>query len=118
MDSIASYITLIYEKTTKAMLNIQGLIYNYGFRCRINALITCFVCPFKRRTGLERYPRPLFSKYAGLSFENNTNAAKVAMNNLKALINHVEAQIDKKITPAAAAEIIQQTNAIMAALSN
>ena len=47
----------------------------------------------------------------------NPNDAKVAMNNLKALINHVEAQIDKKITPDAAAEIIQRVNAIIAALS-
>ena len=48
----------------------------------------------------------------------NPNDAKVAMNDLKALINQVEAQVDKKITPEAAAEVIQQANAIMAALSN
>jgi hypothetical protein len=47
---------------------------------------------------------------------DNPNAAKVAMNDLKALTNHVEAQIDKKITPEAAAEIIQQANTIIAAL--
>jgi hypothetical protein len=46
----------------------------------------------------------------------NPNDAKVAMNDLKALINQVEAQIDKKITPEAAAEIIQQANATIAAL--
>ena len=42
--------------------------------------------------------------------KDNPNAAKVAMNNLKALINYVEAQIDKKITPEAAATIIQRAN--------
>lgn len=45
--------------------------------------------------------------------KNNPNAAKVAMNDLKALTNHVEAQIDKKITPEVAAEIIEQANAII-----
>jgi len=60
----------------------------------------------------------LVKVYAALSAleKDNPNAAKVAMNNLKALINHVEAQIDKKITPAAAAEIIQQANTIIAVL--
>jgi hypothetical protein len=38
------------------------------------------------------------------------------MNDMKALINHVEAQTDKKIKPEAAAEIIQKANAIIAAL--
>jgi len=42
---------------------------------------------------------------------------KVAMNDLKALINHVEAQTNKKITPEAAAEIIQQANDIIATLA-
>ncbi|MHC4438185.1 MAG: FIMAH domain-containing protein, partial [Planctomycetota bacterium] len=45
--------------------------------------------------------------------KDNPNAAKVAMNDLKALTNHVEAQIDKKITPEVAAEIIEQANAII-----
>jgi hypothetical protein len=48
----------------------------------------------------------------------NPNDAKVAMNDLKALINQVEAQVGKKITPEVAAEVIQRANAIMAALSN
>jgi len=47
----------------------------------------------------------------------NPNDAKVAMNDLKALINQVEAQIDKKITSDAAAKIIQQANAIIVALN-
>jgi len=48
--------------------------------------------------------------------KGNPNDAKVAMNDLKALINQVEAQEDKKITLEAAAEIIQRTNAIIAHL--
>lgn len=46
----------------------------------------------------------------------NPNDAKVAMNNLKALINQVEAQTGKKITAEAAAEIIQRVNEIIAVL--
>jgi len=46
----------------------------------------------------------------------NPNSAKPAMNNMKALINQVEAQTDKKITPDAAAAIIERANAIIAAL--
>lgn len=46
----------------------------------------------------------------------NKNDAKVAMNDLKALINQVEAQIDKKITPEVAAVIIKRANAIVATL--
>jgi hypothetical protein len=41
---------------------------------------------------------------------------KVAVNNLKALINHVNAQSGKKISPDAAKAIIDQANAIIAAL--
>jgi hypothetical protein len=47
---------------------------------------------------------------------DNPNDAKVAMNDLKALINQVEAQTNKKITPEAAADIIQKANAIIADL--
>jgi hypothetical protein len=47
----------------------------------------------------------------------NPNDAKVAMNDLKALINQIEAQVNKKITPEAAAEIIDRTNAIIAELA-
>lgn len=47
----------------------------------------------------------------------NPNDAKVAMNDLKALMNQVEAQTNKKITPEVAAEIIQKANAIIADLS-
>ncbi len=47
---------------------------------------------------------------------DNPNDAKVAMNDLKALVNQVEAQTDKKITPEAAAVIIQRANAIIAVL--
>jgi benzoyl-CoA reductase/2-hydroxyglutaryl-CoA dehydratase subunit BcrC/BadD/HgdB len=43
----------------------------------------------------------------------NPNDAKVAMNDLKALINQVETQTDKKITPEAAEEIIQRVNTII-----
>ena len=46
----------------------------------------------------------------------NPNDAKVATNNLKALINQVEALVDKKITPEAAAAIIQRANEIIAEL--
>lgn len=46
----------------------------------------------------------------------NPNAAKVAKNDLKALVNQVEDQTDKKITPEVAAEIIQRANAIIAVL--
>jgi predicted metal-binding transcription factor (methanogenesis marker protein 9) len=46
----------------------------------------------------------------------NPNDAKVVMNDLKALTNQVEALVDKKITPEAAAEIIQRANDIIAEL--
>jgi hypothetical protein len=46
----------------------------------------------------------------------NPNAAKVAVNDLKALVNQVEAQTDKKIAPDVAAEIIERANRIIAAL--
>jgi len=46
----------------------------------------------------------------------NPNDAKVAMNDLKALVNQVEAQAGNKITAVAAAEIIVRANAIIAAL--
>jgi probable HAF family extracellular repeat protein len=46
----------------------------------------------------------------------NPNDAKVAMNDLKALISQVEAQTDKKITAEAAAEIIRLANEIITAL--
>jgi len=46
----------------------------------------------------------------------NRNDAKVAMNCLKALINEVEAQTDKKIDAAAAAELIERVDSIIAAL--
>jgi hypothetical protein len=48
--------------------------------------------------------------------KGNPNDAKVAMNDLKALINQVEAQVDKKITSGAATEIILQANDIITAL--
>ena len=47
----------------------------------------------------------------------NPNAAKVAMNDLKAFINQVEAQTDKKIDPDVAAEIIERINRIIADLA-
>jgi hypothetical protein len=47
---------------------------------------------------------------------DNPNDAKVAMNDLKALVNQVEAQTDKKITLETAAEIIQRANGISAEL--
>jgi len=46
----------------------------------------------------------------------NPNDAKVAMNDLKALTNEVEAQTDKKIAPETAAEIIDRADAISAML--
>lgn len=46
----------------------------------------------------------------------NANDAKVAMNDLKALVNQVEAQTDKKIDAGVAAVIIERANAIIAAL--
>jgi len=48
--------------------------------------------------------------------KGNPNAAKVAMNDLKALINQVEALVDKKITPEVAAEVIQRATAIIVVL--
>ncbi len=47
---------------------------------------------------------------------DNPNDAKVAMNNLKALVNQVEAQTDKKIDAGVATVIIERANAIIAAL--
>jgi hypothetical protein len=47
---------------------------------------------------------------------DNANDAKVAMNDLKALTNQVEAQTDKKIMPETAAEIIERASAITATL--
>ena len=64
--------------------------------------------------------KPLLAKVDAASaalVRGNKNDAKVAMNDLKALINQVEAQVDKKITPDAAAGIIQKVNAIIVALS-
>jgi hypothetical protein len=46
----------------------------------------------------------------------NPNAAKVAINDLKALVHQVEAQTDKKIAPDVAADIIARANRIIAAL--
>lgn len=46
----------------------------------------------------------------------NPNDAKTAMNDLKALINQVEAQMDKKIDPITAQAIIDNANQIIAAL--
>jgi hypothetical protein len=43
----------------------------------------------------------------------NPSAATVAMNDLKALVNQVEAQTDKKITPEIAAEIIAWANRVI-----
>lgn len=47
----------------------------------------------------------------------NTNSAKVAMNNLKALLSEVNAQTGKQISADAAVEIITQANKIIAALA-
>jgi hypothetical protein len=46
----------------------------------------------------------------------NPNDAKVAMNDLKALINQVLAQTDNKITGEVAAEIVERANQIIASL--
>jgi hypothetical protein len=62
---------------------------------------------------------PLLAKVgAALSAldRGNPNDAKVAMNDLKALVNQVEAQTDKKIDPDAAADIIARATSIIAAL--
>jgi len=48
--------------------------------------------------------------------KDTPNAAKVATNVLNALINQIEAQLGKKITPEVGVEIIQRANAIIAAL--
>ncbi len=48
----------------------------------------------------------------------NANDVKVAINNLEALINHVEAQAGKKITEDSAAVIIAKANAVIAALGD
>ena len=47
----------------------------------------------------------------------NSNDAKVAMNDLKALINQVEAQTAKSISPEAAAAIIEAANHLIGVLS-
>lgn len=47
----------------------------------------------------------------------NTNDAKVATNELNALISQVNAQTNKKITPEVAAIIIESANAIIAILA-
>lgn len=44
---------------------------------------------------------------------DNRNAAMVAMNDLRALVNQVEAQTNKKITADVAAEIIRRANAMI-----
>ena len=46
----------------------------------------------------------------------NPNDVTVAMNDLKALVKQVQAQTDKKIDPATAAEIIRRANQVIAAL--
>jgi len=46
----------------------------------------------------------------------NNNDAKVAMNELKALVNYVQGQTGKKVTAEAAAAIIDRANAIIATL--
>jgi hypothetical protein len=46
----------------------------------------------------------------------DTNYAKTAMNDLKALVNQVEAQADKKITPDIAAQIIAWSNRVITEL--
>lgn len=48
--------------------------------------------------------------------KGNPSASKVAMNDLKALVNQVEAQTDKKITPTVAAKIVDRANRVIAAL--
>jgi len=48
----------------------------------------------------------------------NPNDAKVAMNDLKALVNQVEAQTDKKISQEAATGVIQRANDIILVLSS
>jgi hypothetical protein len=50
--------------------------------------------------------------------KGNASASKVAMNDLKALVNQVEAQTDNKITPTIAAEIVTRANRIIAALGS
>ncbi len=47
---------------------------------------------------------------------DNPNAAKVTMNDLKALVNQVEAQAGHKIDAATADEIVVRANAIVEAL--
>lgn len=49
-------------------------------------------------------------------YRDNANDAKVSMNDLKALINQVNAQTNKKITPEVASVIIQRVNVIIATL--
>jgi len=48
--------------------------------------------------------------------QGNPNATKVAMQDLKALVNQIEAQTDKKINPAVAAALISRANLIIATL--
>lgn len=48
---------------------------------------------------------------------NNPNAPITAMNDLKALTNLIKAQTNRKITPAAAADLIARANAIIARLN-
>ena len=60
---------------------------------------------------------PLLFSLAALD-RGNPNDAKVAMNDLKALINQVKAQVDKKITSEAATTIIQRANAVISSLGS
>ena len=63
--------------------------------------------------------QPLLTKVDGAISaleRGNRNDAKVAMNDLKALVNQVQAQSGKKIDPATATEIIERANVIIAAL--
>ena len=48
--------------------------------------------------------------------QGNPNATKTAMQELKALVNQIEAQTDKKIAPAVAAELVTRANRIIVAL--
>jgi hypothetical protein len=66
-----------------------------------------------------RMQTSLLAKVSGASAalaRGGENSAKVAVNELKALVNQVKAQGGKKIESATATEIIEQANAIIAAL--
>jgi hypothetical protein len=62
LGSVASNNTLIYEKTTKAILNVQGLIYNSGFQMQNKCLDYLLGIP------IEVVPAPIAQGLSSLAY--------------------------------------------------